>query len=115
MLNRTGLLLVVLSMTACKPNVVAAGGLDRLEAAIAPTPAQRPAWNAFRVEAKTSDENWNRNFKRIMDAQTFDARAARAAADSAHVDAQRLISAWEKVDAFLTPAQRAALRGVEPL
>jgi hypothetical protein len=105
----------MLFMTACKPNVVAAGGLDRLEAAIAPTPAQRPAWDAFRLEAKTSDENWNRNFKRIMEAQTFDARAAHVAADSAHVDAQRLIKAWEKVDAFLTPAQRAALRGVDPL
>jgi hypothetical protein len=102
-------------LSACKPNVVARGELDRMERALAPTAAQRPAWESFRREAQASDANWNRNVRRIMNAQSFDAAGARAAADSTRADAQRLIMAWEKVDAFLTPAQRAALRRAEPL
>jgi hypothetical protein len=113
--TRQGLILTLFLLSACRPNVVARGGLDRLERAVAPTAAQRPAWDNFRQEAEASDANWNGSVRRILNAQSFDAAAASAAADSARADAQRLIKAWEKVDAFLTPAQRAALRRVEPL
>lgn len=100
----------VLVLAACKPNVVASSELNRLEAVLAPTPAQRPAWETFRREAEAADSNWNRDFRRIMAAPAFDAGQARAAADAAHRDAGRLIAAWQKVDAGLSPAQRAALR-----
>lgn len=102
--------LAFLVLAACKPNVIAHGDLDRLEAVLAPTPAQRPAWEAFRREAEAADSNWNRNFRRLIGAPVFDAGQARAAADTAHRDAGRLIAAWQKVDATLTPVQRAALR-----
>ena len=102
--------LAVLVLAACKPNVIARGDLDRLEAVLAPTPAQRPAWEAFRREAEAADSSWNRDFRRIMAAPAFDAGQARAAADAVHQDAGRLIAAWQKVDESLTPVQRAALR-----
>ncbi len=102
--------LAVLALAACKPNVIARGDLDRLESALAPTPAQRPAWEAFRREAEAADSNWNRNFRRLMSAPAFDAGQARAAADAAHRDAGRLIAAWQKVDEGLSPGQRTALR-----
>lgn len=112
MAAREGIAAVLLLLTsaACRPNVIAGGELDRMEAALAPTPAQRPAWEAFRREAEAADSRWNRDLRQIMGATTFDSQHARAAADSAHKDAGRLIAAWQKVDEALTPAQRAALR-----
>ncbi len=107
--------LLLLTSAACRPNVIAGGELDRMEAVLAPTPTQRPAWEAFRREAEAADSSWNRDFRRIMGAPTFDAQHARAAADSAHRDADRLIAAWQKVDEALTPAQRSALRRANAL
>jgi hypothetical protein len=39
----------------------------------------------------------------------------RAEVGSGTVDAPRLQAAWEKADPFMTPAERVALRPVEPL
>jgi len=102
--------LLLLTCAACRPAVFAGGELDRLEAVLAPTPAQRPAWEAFRREAQAADSNWSRDLRGIMAAPAFDAHSARAAADSAHRDAGRLIEAWRRVDEGLSPGQRAALR-----
>jgi len=73
-------------------------------------PRSAPGLGAFRREAEAADANWNRDLRRIMSAETFDARSAGAAADAAHRDAGRLIAAWQKVDEGLSPGQRAALR-----
>ena len=110
MSSRRWLLAAFLLQGACKPNVVASGELARMEAVLAPSASQRPAWEAFRKEAEASAASLKRGLREITAGERFDEQAARATADSAHAGANRMIAAWKAVDLTLTPAQRAALR-----
>jgi hypothetical protein len=109
---RWGILVVFLA-AACKGPLPVFSGLDRVEASLALSPAQRPAWEAFRREAEAADSPraaWRRELREAMDGERFDPRRAQAAADAGRDQAGRLIEAWARLDAALTPAQRAAVR-----
>lgn len=97
----------------CRPDYVGARELDELERALAVTPAQRPAWEAFRREAEAAGSpqaGWRTRLREATAGERFDARGAQSAADAAREDAGRLIEAWSRLDELLTPEQRAALR-----
>lgn len=97
----------------CRPDFVLVRELDGLEATLALTPAQRPAWEAFRREAEAVGgprAGWRARLREATAGERFDARGAHAAADAAREDAGRLIEAWHRLDGLLTPEQRAALR-----
>lgn len=113
-MRRGALLLAALSLgaAACGPRIVIAD-LDRLESALELTPAQRPAWEAFRKEAEAAGSArsaWRVQLKEAASGERFDARRAQAAADLAREDAGRLIEAYARLDAGLTPSQRALVR-----
>lgn len=104
--------ILLLLAAACGPRIVIAD-LDRLESALELTPAQRPAWEAFRKEAETAGSArsaWRVQLKEAASGERFDARRAQAAADMARDDAGRLIEAYARLDAGLTPSQRALVR-----
>jgi hypothetical protein len=109
---RRALPLLLLLAAACGPRIVIAD-LDRLESALELTPAQRPAWDAFRKEAEAAGSArsaWRVQWKEAASGERFDARRAQAAADLAREDAGRLIEAYARLDAGLTPTQRALVR-----
>lgn len=110
-MRRVLLAVLLLGALACRRDPIGAD-LDRLEASLALTPAQRPAWEAFRREAEAADTPqaaWKVQLKEAASGERFDARRAQAAADLARMDAGRLIEAWARLDAGLSPAQRAAV------
>lgn len=111
-MRRVLLAVLVLGALACRRDPIGTD-LDRLEASLAPTPAQRPAWEAFRKEAEAADSPraaWKLTLKEAAAGERFDAARAHSAADLARRDAGRLIEAWAALDARLSPAQRAAVR-----
>ena len=81
-----------------------------MESRLGITREQRPAWEEFRKEALAAEAAWKRDFAGLLTSDAFDESRANAAADKARRDASKLISAWKKVDASLTPAQKRALR-----
>jgi hypothetical protein len=110
--------LLLLLAAACGPRIVIAD-LDRLESALELTPAQRPAWEAFRKEAEaagSAKSAWRVQLKDAASGERFDARRlgqvrrAQAAADLAREDAGRLIEAYARLDSGLSPAQRVLIR-----
>jgi hypothetical protein len=106
------LLPLLLLAAACGPRIVIAD-LDRLESNLELTPAQRPAWEAFRKEAEAAGSAraaWRLQLAEAASGERFDARRAHGAADLARHDAGRLIEAYARLDAGLTPAQRALVR-----
>lgn len=103
---------LLLLAAACGPRIVIAD-LDRLEASLELTSAQRPAWEAFRKEVEATDSPraaWKVQLKEAASGERFDARRAQSAADLARKDAGRIIEAWAQLDATLSPAQRASVR-----
>lgn len=113
---RRALPLLLLLAAACGPRIVIAD-LDRLESALELTPAQRPAWEAFRKEAEAAGSArsaWRVQLKEAASGERFDARRAQAAADLAREDAGRLIEAYARLDAGLNSGQRAVLRSRLP-
>lgn len=115
---RAAALLLLLALppllgAGCKGPRFVVAELDRLESGLALTPAQRPAWEAFRREAEASaarNAAWRAEWSAASAGERFDARRAHAAADLARQDAGRMIDAWAELDAVLSPAQRAALQ-----
>lgn len=108
-----GGLLLILSLAAAACRYDPFNELDRLEASLELTPAQRPAWEAFRREAEAAHSPraaWKLQLKEAASGERFDARRAQGAADLARKDAGRLIEAWARLDSGLSPAQRAAVR-----
>lgn len=106
------LVLLALGASACR-SPIAADELDRLESSLALSPAQKPAWEAFRKEAEAASAPgaaWRLELRTALAGERFDAGRARAAADAARRDAGRLIEAWARLDGSLSPAQRAAVR-----
>lgn len=111
-MRRLALAALVLGTLACRRDPIGSD-LDRLEASLALAPAQRPAWEAFRKEAEAADSPraaWKVQLKEAAAGERFDARRAQVAADLARKDAGRLIEAWARLDAALSPAQRTAVR-----
>lgn len=111
-MSRVLLAVLVLGALACRRDPIGTD-LDRLESSLSLTPAQRPAWEAFRKEAEAADSPraaWKVQLKEAASGERFDAPRAHSAADLARKDAGRLIEAWAALDARLSPAQRAAVR-----
>ena len=119
------LALLLLPAAACRPEPFNEGGLDALDARLNLTASQRPAWEAFRREAGRVNARWSspdapirRELRAALAAQIFDRARAESAVDQAAIegseDARRLIEAWSRVDALLTPEQRAEFRRAEP-
>ena len=104
-------LLLLLVFGACRRDPLFSD-LDRAETALMLTPAQKPAWNAFRREAEAAEAGARRDWREVVGAERFDEDRARAAADRTRAAADRLIAAWKTVDDSLTPSQRAAVRRV---
>ncbi len=107
---------VIFCAVGCRRDPIGAADLDRLEASLALTPAQRPAWLAFRKEAEAlngSQAAWRVQLSEALSGERFDASRAHTAADTAREDAGRLIEAWQELDATLSPTQRAALKDLD--
>ena len=115
--------LALLLLGACRYTYL--NDLDGLEARLALTPAQKPAWETFRKEAARAQARWSgpeapglTELRQALLAPVFDkARADQAAGWAARQggqDARALIDAWNKVDSLLTTGQRRELRRAPP-
>ena len=124
-MTRAWTIALLLFAAACRPEYIGRSPFDALEARLALTAAQRPAWQAFRKEAERARARWTgqdapglAELRGALMAPSFDrARADQAAGHAArqgYEDAHSLIQAWSKVDAQLSEAQRRELRRAPP-
>lgn len=107
-MRRAALLLLAL-LSACRRDPLF-GDLDRLEGALHLAPVQRTAWNEFRREAESAERGARGGWRDALSGDRFDDRRARAAADDARKDAERLIERWKAFDSTLSPVQRSVVR-----
>lgn len=110
-MRHLALLALLLAGAACRRDPIGAD-LDRLEAVLELTPAQKPAWEAFRREAAAAGNPgaaWRVQYRDALSGERFDAPRAQSAADAARADAGRLITAWARLDETLSPGQRASV------